>query len=444
MLPASSASTTLPPGGVRSNTGRVTGRRVGGRLGRKRRNRVAYLALLRRSSDHVMRAGIARTVYLVVIAAGSVVSERRLLALAICAIAAGGNYLLWNNERHIRRGTVPRFWLASIYMENVSSTDGRHRLSLGSYIDLPCAFLLTAVPAWVARDVPLGLRLLMLAAAVMFVISTVMLIFNDHTWFNPDETTPPVWHEVARLLSGLVVALPIGAIVLPGFWGREGFAAALILVLLAFTISIRIADVDQLVKVLPRLVAEEAHAGRELVISETHGALSTNLRLIEQQAREIRSIAPSLYELAVSANSRLRETLTLSHVGSDSSTGMETLAAPVFTLARAVGAKAEVDVRIASISPADRDLARLILSDLVGNALNAGAGAISVTIAEVDQLAAISVTDDAPPMAPGVWKTPDTSSARLEARLAGLSGSLTEVQQAGTKTVTARWMATYE
>lgn len=430
--------------GLQGNTGCVRGRSVGGRLGRNRRNRVAYLALLRRSGDHVLRAGIARTFYLAVISVGAVFSENRVPALAVCAVAAVGNYLLWNNERHIRRGTPPRFWLTSVYRQNVSTTDGRHRLSLGSYIDLPSAFLLTAVPAWVTADVPPWLRLVMLGATVMFLISTVMLIFNDHTWFNPEETTPPVWHEVARLLSGLVTAVPLAAIVLPAFWGQPGFAAAVVIVLLPFMISIRVADVDQLVTVLPRLVAEEAHAGRELVISETHGALSTNLRLIEQQAREIRTLAPTLYELAVSANSRLRETLTLSHVGLDSSTGMEALAAPVFTLARAVGAKADVEVTIAALSEADRDLARLILSDLVGNALNAGAGVIAVQIVDVDGFATISVTDDAPPMAAGVWKTPDTSSARLEARLTGLSGSLTQAQHASSKTVTARWMAAYE
>ena len=44
-------------------------------------------------------------------------------------------------------------------------------------------------------------------------------------------------------------------------------------------------------KALPDLVQQESLAGRELVISETHGALSTNLRLIEQQAREIRDVA---------------------------------------------------------------------------------------------------------------------------------------------------------
>jgi hypothetical protein len=50
------------------------------------------------------------------------------------------------------------------------------------------------------------------------------------------------------------------------------------------------------------------------------------------------------------------------------------------------------------------------------------------------------VTDDAPPMADGVWKTPGTSSARLEARLGDLSGSLTSTQNGANKTVTARWV----
>jgi signal transduction histidine kinase len=150
-------------------------------------------------------------------------------------------------------------------------------------------------------------------------------------------------------------------------------------------------------------------------------------------------VNPSLYELAVSANSRLRETLTLAQLDRDSSTSVQNLEAPVLTLARAVGAKADVDIRIDRLSSSDHDLARLVLNDLVGNALNAGAGAIQVTIVADGALVAISVTDDAPPMARGVWKTPETSSARLAGRLGGLSGSLTSEQNGTTKTVTARW-----
>jgi signal transduction histidine kinase len=230
-------------------------------------------------------------------------------------------------------------------------------------------------------------------------------------------------------------------IALPADWGSNGWLAALAISLMPLAVvGSRISDTDLIMKTLPDLVQEESHGGRELVISETHGALSTHLRLIEQQAREIREIAPSLYELAVSANSRLRETLTLGELGRDSSTSVQNLEAPVLTLARAVGAKADIDISVDTLSASDRDLARLVLNDLVGNALNAGAGAIQVAITPAGAQVAISVTDDAPPMANAVWKTPGTSSAWLEARLGGLAGSLTSVQNGATKTVTARWL----
>ena len=83
----------------------------------------------------------------------------------------------------------------------------------------------------------------------------------------------------------------------------------------------------------------------------------------------------------MSANSRLRETLTLGQIGRYSSTSVQNLEAPVLTLARAVGARADINISINALSANDRDLARLVLNDLVGNALNAGAGAIDVAIA---------------------------------------------------------------
>jgi signal transduction histidine kinase len=275
----------------------------------------------------------------------------------------------------------------------------------------------------------------------VFLITTSLLIFNDHTWFNPDEMDPPAWHEIFRRLAGPITALPVCLIALPADWEPNGWLAALAISLLPLAVvGSRISDTDLIMKTLPDLVREESHAGRELVISETHGALSTNLRLIEQQAREVRDVAPRLYELAVSANSRLRETLTLGQLGRDSSTSVRNLEAPILTLARAVGAKARINIGVEMLSAADRDLARLVLNDLVGNALNAGASAIEVAVAPEGAQVAISVTDDAPPMAPGVWKTPETSSARLEARLRDLSGSLTSVQNGASKTVTARWL----
>jgi signal transduction histidine kinase len=410
-------------------------------LSRHRRNRICRLALARRSSDYTMHAWTVRVIALVVIAGLSIGSRSSLLAIGLCLAASLGSLLLWINERHLRRGTQPRFWLSQAYLRNVIKTDGRHRLSLGSYFEIPEAFVLVAIPSWIATDDPLWARLIMLAAATAFLITTSLLIFNDHTWFNPDEMDPPAWHEIFRRLAGPITALPVCLIALPADWEPNGWLAALAISLLPLAVvGSRISDIDLIMKTLPDLVREEAHAGRELVISETHGALSTNLRLIEQQAREVRDVAPRLYELAVSANSRLRETLTLGQVGRDSSTSVQNLEAPVLTLARAVGAKAQINIGVEVLSAADRDLARLVLNDLVGNALNAGASAIEVAVAPEGAQVAISVTDDAPPMAPGVWKTPETSSARLEARLRDLSGSLTSVQNGASKTVTARWL----
>jgi signal transduction histidine kinase len=419
----------------------VTGISLGGRLSRHRRNRICRLALARRSSDYTMHAWTVRVIALVVIAGLSIGSRSSLLAIGLCLGASLGSLLLWINERHLRHGTQPRFWLSQAYLRNVIKTDGRHRLSLGSYFEIPEAFVLIAIPSWIATDDPLWARLIMLTAATVFLITTSLLIFNDHTWFNPDEMDPPAWHEIFRRLAGPITALPVCLIALPADWEPNGWLAALAISLLPLAVvGSRISDTDLIMKTLPDLVREESHAGRELVISEAHGALSTNLRLIEQQAREIRDVAPRLYELAVSANSRLRETLTLGQLGRDSSTSVRNLEAPILTLARAVGAKARINIGVEMLSAGDRDLARLVLNDLVGNALNAGASAIEVAVAPEGAQVAISVTDDAPPMAPGVWKTPETSSARLEARLRDLSGSLTSVQNGASKTVTARWL----
>jgi hypothetical protein len=413
---------------------------LGGRLSQHRRSRIAFLALLRRSTSYTMQAWRARVVALLVIAGCSLGSSMAVVALALCLLCSLGSYLLWANERHLRRGTQPRLWLEKVYLRNTITTDGRHRLSLGSYIEIPEALILVAIPSWVTTDDSLWLRLLMLAAGMAFLVSTALLIFNDHTWFNPDEANPPAWHEISRRLAGPIVSGLVAAVALPAPWPEAAWPAAVVISLIPLTINFRIIDTELIMKPLTALVQEEAHSGRELVISETHGALSTHLRLMEQQAREFRHIAPKLYELAVSANSRLRETLTLSRLGQDSSTSVQNLAAPVQTLVRAVGAKAVVEVEVETLGPADRDLARLVLNDLVGNALNAGATVVHVRIASDGALVIISVTDDAPPMAPGVWKTPDTSSARLEARLTELSGSLTSIQKAATKTVSARWM----
>ena len=78
------------------------GTSLGGRLSRHRRNRISYLALLRRSSNYTMHAWYVRVTALVIIAALSIGSRSSVLAIGLCLAASLGSYLLWTNERHLR------------------------------------------------------------------------------------------------------------------------------------------------------------------------------------------------------------------------------------------------------------------------------------------------------------------------------------------------------
>jgi signal transduction histidine kinase len=411
----------------------------GSRWGQGRRDRLAYLAMLRRSSTYQLRATAVRCVAVAAVGAGLVNSDRWLSALLLWLPAAVCVVLQLVQAHQERVDSLPRRWPATALHADLSRKNGRHDIAVETYAEIAAGLLLVVLAAWVVTDLPPLLRLVMLAAAVGHFTSTACVIFTDHAWFNPDERGRPAWHEMLRWVSGPLTAGLVSVLALPADWPESTWLAAVVVCLTPLLVSLRVRDADLALAHLTPLIAEEAHAGRELVISETHGALSTHLRLLEQQARDVRSTSPTLYELAVSANARLRETMTLARIGEVSSTTPASLAASVLTLARAVGAEVSVDIDAEHLGRDDRELARIVLSDLVGNAVNAGAGVIAVHLAHRPGLLVIEVEDDAPPMPVGVWKSPGTSSARLESRLAGLQGSLMCEERAGTKTVRARW-----
>lgn len=412
----------------------------GSRWGQSRRDRLAYLTMLRRSSGYHLRSTVLRAAAVVTVAAGAVQSERWSLALLLWLPAASCVALQLLQAHHERAESAPRVWPATALQAELSRKNGRHDIAVETYVEIAGGLLLVALAAWVVTDLPPALRLVLIAAAVGHFVCTTSAIFTDHAWFNPDERGRPAWHEVLRWVAGPLTAGLVSAIALPARWPPETWLAAVGVCLAPLLVSLRVRDADLTLSHLVPLVREEAHAGRELVISETHGALSTHLRLLEQEAHGVRSSAPTLYELAVSANARLRETMTLARIGEASSTTPASLAAPVLTLARAVGAEVSVQIDAEQLAREDRDLARIVLSDLVGNAVNAGAGTIGVHLAQRPGELVIEVEDDASPMPDGVWKSAGTSSARLETRLVGLRGSLTYEQGSGTKTVRAEWV----
>lgn len=403
-----------------------------------RRNRLAYLSLLRRVSEHSRRAAIWRGIAILICLVVTLYSTHRGLGLALLLLASIGPLLNGWQAWHTFRGEPKPPRLGEVYLVHTESVSGRPVLDIAAYAQLVGMVALVTSASWVLTDVADPLRIAALAAGVGYWISTAVAIFNDHAWFNPSETAPR-WQEIIRPLAGVLSAGLVSLIVLPADWSRGEWLAAALLCVSPLAISVRVAENDLTIRHVADVVREQAHEGREFVLRETHGALSTQLRLIVQYARQQRTELPELYDLAVGADSRLRETLTLAEEDRDTSTTPNTLAAPVMTLSRAVGASTTVSIEVDTLSPANHDLARLVLADLVGNALNAGAGRIQVRLDESTDSLIASVTDDARPMADGAWQGPGTSSARMAERLRGLSGSLLVQKNGETKTVTARW-----
>ncbi|HET9873615.1 MAG TPA: hypothetical protein VFP89_13610 [Propionibacteriaceae bacterium] len=404
-----------------------------------RRERLAYLALLRRVSHYTRRAAGWRIAAVLIVLGASCLSDRVWWALPLIGVAGISQPLSWLHTLNEPRW-VDRVPLLVRYLAHVERLSGHHKVILPAYLDLLGSVGLVVTASWLLTDVPVWTRLAALAAAVGVWVSTALGFLTDHAWFNPAELAPR-WHEWLRPIAGPLSVLIVAALVLPAPWAPDSRLAALMVCTFPLVITVRVAETDLTLCYLADLVREQAHEGRELVLRETHGALSTQLRLIVQYARSHRSELPDLYDLAVSADSRLRETLALSDIGRETSLTVDALAAPVMTLGRAVGASTTVQIAVDHLSPANHELARLVLADLVGNALNAGAARVAVRLQAADGIVSVAVDDDAHPMPAGVWRSVGTSSARLADRLGELGGSLEVQSGERSKTVTGFWNA---
>jgi hypothetical protein len=391
-------------------------------------------------SEYAFRAALCRLTAVLVVLGICLLSDRWEVALPLvaCASIAPVGNIWWVG--HVTAGRTTSSRLVLRFIDHVEAQSGRHQMTVLAYFDMAGTVALLATASWILTDIPAAARIAALVAGGCYWASTATGVFADHSWFNPAEV-PPRWHEWLRPVAGPVAAALMAALVLPAPWREEERLAAALVCLLPLVVSVRVADTDLTMRYVGDLVREQAHEGRELVLREAHGALSTQLRLIVQFARGHRNQLPRLYDLAVGADARLRELLMLAEVDRDTSRSVQTLAAPVTALGRAVGATTEVDIAVDSLSSANHDLARLVLVDLVGNALSAGALRVRARLTLEEGVVGVLVHDDARPMPEAVWQSAGTSSHRLARQLHDLAGSLTVQHGEGGKVVAARWSA---
>ncbi|HET9649634.1 MAG TPA: hypothetical protein VFP34_15585, partial [Microlunatus sp.] len=312
----------------------------------------------------------------------------------------------------------------------------RSRVLVG-WCDVGSALLLVGIASWGTAALPPGSRFLALGASSVLLAGVSTRLSLDPRWYRPTRRPRPL-SRMARLLAGPLGTAACLAAALPAPWTAGGRAAVVLISLIPLAALTLTQDQEQTMQCLVDMVQTEAQDGRQAVLDELHGTLSANLRLIEQHSLRLRSRSPRLYELAVGANSRLRETLTLGDPELEDVRAPDSLAALVRTLAMAVGARGELIVAVTELADLDRDLVRLTLNDVVRALLADGAMRVRATIG-VDEPGSLTVSVVGSERA---GQGLPAALRQLAERLGQLGGSVTgETTERGEPTVRCSWPA---
>ena len=121
----------------------------GSRWGQSRRNRLAYLTMLRRSSAYNLRSTAVRAVAVTGVGTAALHSEHWALALALCLPAAACVVLQLVQSHHERAESLPRLWPATALYAEMSHKNGRHTIAVETYMEIVGGLLLVqCAKAW--------------------------------------------------------------------------------------------------------------------------------------------------------------------------------------------------------------------------------------------------------------------------------------------------------
>lgn len=310
--------------------------------------------------------------------------------------------------------------------------DGRYGAGWLRALWTAAATLLIAVPSWILTDLSPLLRSVGLTAVMVVVVSALTDALVSPRWFDP-AVPDQRGLELLRRVAAHLLAAASTVLVLLGPWPGGLTIAGFALGLLPLVSTLRLFHLEQVLQQVIPVIRQSGQQGRDQVLREIHGTLSTELRQLEQYARQTRKEAPAAYELAVNANSSLRETLTLTDESRETSTTTDTLLASVLTLARAVGASASAQIEVQDLSLRDREVARYVLNELAGQALKAGAFHLSLSVTRDSRWVEVELHSM------GAVSSSSVPPGQLDLKLAALSGFVAREALPDSTVDRARW-----
>lgn len=406
-----------------------------------RRDRLANLVLLRRLTTYTHRIGAAKLAMVAVAVGVTLASDHRHLAWLALMPALVGTVLNLLAV-FVTQGT-PRGRLLRRYEAHLSTIEGHPQLNLPTFVECLGAVGLIVGAAWAVTDLPDAWRLVYVAAGTAYACLVSCSIFDDGAWYNP-EVRSPAWQEVDRVLCGVQVC---ALVLLVSWWAPWEPAERIGVVVVAatgFIVPLRAGATQLLVADLEPLVEAERQRGTRLVIEESTRELLPILTEIRQLATVLGPGASAVQQLAESALSGIAD--LPNQVAHSATQGegrpLQVVADRLVSLAETAGAELRVTLPpTLTLTEDDLRLASQAMRDLGGNAISAGATRIYIELRRIGPRLLVLVADDGRRIPAGVWKSPGSSSAALEARLAERGGSLSVENSTLNKVVMATWVA---
>lgn len=278
-----------------------------------------------------------------------------------------------------------------------------------------------------AVDTRAGLTLALLGA-VLWGTSAFAAVAIDPPFYNPDLPDSGVLELIRVCLGPMLVVIAIGLVAAakaPQSWTHIGVC------LVGFAATVVVWSRDALLREGTTVQHLHGVVALRSVVLPLHGAVASPISMIRDTSSDpvTRDKAGALY-LAV------HEFMAALQRGEQPRVGLNSVELGLSWLSNG---RAILSPSIDELQEPDVDRCRLILNDLISNAVKSGAKAIGVDVKRQSGFILVTIDDDGAPLDHEAWCAPDTSSARLRQALREDDGDLTARQGIQGKMITASW-----
>lgn len=411
----------------------------------ERRSRIAYQVALQRVGDYGFRAAMTRLGALLVIAATLAFNSPPWYVWAIVAFALFSTYLSVSDNFYTDKpeDVIPIDPIAAKSLEYSNRTLGLNRPNIPGILEGLSYIPLGILGPWLLIDQPPAVRLLCVAASLVYIGSCLGAVFGDPAFYNPDVTMP-AFIEVVRATVGPLSAAIATAVILPAPWSSDARWAALALCVSLASVQIRLRETDRAFVLARAFSDSEQVVGRQAVTSSLHSRVGAPLDALDRYISRNKDADPDLHDQYRLVVGGYREVLAQDAQADLDIEWPGVLANQLLQLLGSHGIHVAFTHPEDPLSRWDRQTATLVLGDFAQNAVKAKATACTMSLGYDSNTMLYTATsvDNGHPVNADAWMRKGGGLARLDARLRERGGEIVHRPLGdGQKEIKAHWQA---